>query len=164
MPQTCNPGTASSIRLMRVLPVMTLLLALGAWLPAAEHSVPLIDLGGIIACQGTIDGRSGLLVIDTGASGSCLFPAQVRAHHYRYRRVNLASYTASGPSRIDRVARKATIGVGGTTFTATDLPVLPGADAPEALGLLGGDFLRTLHAEIDFAHHRLVLHPPTSKQ
>ncbi len=151
------------MRSMRVLSVLFLVVVSGAWLAAAERSVPLVDLGGIIACQGTIDGRSGLLILDTGASGSCLFPAQTRAHRYRYRRVNLASYTASGLSRIDRVARKAVIGVGGTTFTATDLPVLPGDDAPEALGLLGGDFFRAMRAEIDFAHRRLILHPPAGK-
>ena len=148
---------------MRALLVLLLVFVFGTWLAALERSVPLIDLGGIIACQGTIDGRSGLLIIDTGASGSCLFPAQTRAHRYRYRRVNIASYTANGPGRINRVARKAVIKVGGTTFTATDLPVLPGANAPQALGLLGGDFLRAMRAEIDFANRRLVLRPPTAK-
>ena len=143
--------------------VLACLITLGGALPAAEGTavsrVPLLVSGGTLACMGVIDGRRGLLLIDSGASTTCLFPAQAKAGAYAWRKVRQRCYTANGPCLVRRVADHAAITVGGATYQARDLAVLPEVGAPTAIGLLGCDFLLANRAVIDLEHGALVLHP-----
>ena len=123
-------------------------------------TVPLIIDGGTIACLGTIDGRRGLLLIDSGSSTTCLFPRQAQAGSYTWRKVKQRTYTANGISTVHRVADHAQVQIAGVAYRAHDLPVLPAAGAPAAIALLGCDFLTATGAVIDFAHGRMVLHKP----
>jgi hypothetical protein len=133
-----------------------LLLLLVAGLVQAEVSLPLVISGGTLACRGSIDGHRGLLLIDSGSSVTCLFPAQVAQHSYRFRKVRMTAHTAAGPQRIREVVRRARFVVGGITYRATDLVVLPDCNT-EAIGLLGCDFLTATGARIDLARKRLIL-------
>ena len=120
-------------------------------------TVPLIIDGGTIACIGTIDGRRGLLLIDSGSSTTCLFPRQAQSGPYTWRKVKQRTYTANGISTVRKVADHAQVQIAGVSYRARDLPVLPAAGAPAAIALLGCDFLTATGAVIDFAHGRMVL-------
>jgi hypothetical protein len=124
---------------------------------SASGTVPLIIDGGTIACMGTIDDRRGLLLIDSGSSTTCLFPRQANAGTYTWRKVKQRCYTANGVSTVRKVADHAQIQIAGVAYRASNLPVLPAAGAPAAIGLLGCDFLTATGAVIDFAHGRMVL-------
>lgn len=118
---------------------------------------PLLISGGTLACRGTIDGHAGILLIDSGSSVTCLFPSQTRARRYRFRTVDLVAYTAAGPHRVGKVARRAEVRVAGVTYPARNLVVLPEGGETEAIGLLGCDFLLATGARIDLARRVVVL-------
>ena len=141
---------------MRGLRLVIMVLLCGMGLPAADTVIPLVMSGGTLACRGEIDGQRGLLLIDSGSSVTCLFPRQVARRRYHYRTVDLVSYTAAGPTPVTKVVKKADILVGGLTYQARNLVVLPG-QGTQAIGLLGCDFLLATGAKIDLARRRLIL-------
>lgn len=154
----------SMIRVLALLGVCLLLAPVYIW-SAESVRVPLILSGGTIAIRGTMDGHDGLLLLDSGASTTCLFPAQARSVAYSWKAVRQRYYTANGTNLVRRVAERSTIRIGGISgieYRAHNLVVLPASDAPHAIGLLGCDFLLATGAVIDFAHGQLILHQPAT--
>ena len=150
-----SPGGAS-LRAMRGLRFVIMVLLCSMAFPAADTVIPLVMSGGTLACRGVIDGQRGLLLIDSGSSVTCLFPRQVARRRYHYRTVDLVSYTAAGPTPVTKVVKKAEFVVGGLTYPARNLVVLPG-QGTQAIGLLGCDFLLATGAKIDLARRRMIL-------
>lgn len=146
---------------LRRLPLALILLLLVPVLAAAEGggriAIPLFYQNGVLACRGAVDGRVGVVLIDSGSTTTCLFANQAAARRYRYRAADIRCATAGGTRRVRSVVRTARFAIAGCTYRAADLLVLPDGGPGAAIGLLGCDFMRSRHATIDLAGMRLLV-------
>ena len=123
---------------------------------ATPAPIPLFFHGGVLACRGSIDGTPGILLVDSGSNTTCLFERQLKKRKYRFIPVKMRTETANGERLIDRVVRTAKFQVGGLTYRAKNLVVLPNTRSAEIIGLLGCDFLTMRRMNLDLEKMRLV--------
>ncbi len=123
---------------------------------AAPAPIPLFFHGGVLACRGSIDGVRGVLLVDSGSNTTCLFARQLAKRKYGFIPVQMRTETANGERRIDRVVKTAKFQVGGLTYRAKNLVVLPDTRSAEIIGLLGCDFLTMRRMNLDLEKMRLV--------
>ncbi len=131
----------------------------------SSYSIPIRRIGRLFVIEATVDGESGFLIFDTGATNLVLNRTYFR-DHVRSGEIVSAGITGN-VSQVDRItANNMTIGelkFEKLSANLTDLGHIENRRGIKVLGLFGFELIKSFEITFDVTNNRILLNPVDNK-
>jgi len=130
-----------------------------------SFTIPLKKVGRLYAIEATVDGESGNLIFDTGATHLVLNRTYFRNHFEQG--VHAPLGITGNVDKVDEISVRS-VSIGGLTFNrvtanAADLGHIENRRGIKVLGLFGFGLIKNYEITIDVVNNRLILNPLDKK-